>query len=551
MKPNNVHLIYFSVLLILLISCTSQQSTDKDTLENINQDLLSNYVKVQLNTDLSYLKANEKKIIPLLIKASDLIDDIFWTQSIGTKVRVMDSIENEDLKLYASINYGTWDRLNGMEPFIDKFGIKPLGARFYPARMTYKEFDELESDDKYDFHTLIWKKNDGSLYTIPYHEAYSEKVAQIASLLREASKLADDKNLKKYLELRAEAFLNDNYYQSDMAWMDNTTGNIDLIIGPIEYTEDRLFRAKAAHGTIVLLKDKEWSKRLENTKEYLPKLQEMLPVDEKYKKEAPLTSADLGVYNVIYCTGYFNAGSKKISITLPYDGRVQIEKGSRKLQFKNVMKAKFDKILMPIVDIVIDEEQRNNVHFDAFFENTMFYEVGNCLGCRNTINDKGTVKEALKDYYFAMEESKSDILSLFFITKLHETQIFTNKNIMDNYVTYLADIFRSMRFGTDNPQGKANIVRLNYFIEKGAVVKDSGKGTYKVDEEKTKLAIEEMAKEILKLRANGDYEGAKLLFDQRGIIDESLQADINKIASAGIPKDVYFDQGIAVLGLQY
>lgn len=549
MKLMRSFLTYFSLFLIVIYGCTSKTDKQGDALDAINQDLLSNYVEVRLNTDINYLSKNEKKIIPLLIEASNLIDDIFWTQSIGRKERVMDSIENNDLKLYAAINYGTWDRLNGMEPFIDKFGVRPLGARFYPSRMTFQEFESLNADNKYDLYTLIRKRNDGSLYTISYYEAYKEKNIKIAELLEKASGLAKDVNLKKYLKLRAKAFLNDNYYESDMAWMDNITSNIDLIIGPIEYSEDRLFHAKAAHGSILLLKDKEWSTKLENTKEYLSTLQKMLPVDDIYKNEDPITSADLGVYNVLYCAGNFNAASKNISITLPYDGRVQMEKGSRKLQFKNVMKVKFDKILLPIANIVIAEEQRKNIKFDAFFENTMYYEVGNCLGCTKTVNNKGTVKEALKEYYFAMEESKSDILSLFFITKLQETNIFTNKDLMDNYVTYLADIFRSMRFGAASPQGKANIVRLNYFLEKGAVTKDETTGTYLVNEENTKKAIEEFASEILKLRGDGDYEKTKVLFDEKGEINQSLEEAINKMAKAGIPKDVYFKQGLNELGL--
>lgn len=534
--------------MIFLVSCTNNNNRPTESIDAINQDLLSNYVRVDLNSDLENLSKEEKLIIPILIEASSYIDEIFWLQSIGTRNRVMDSIESEQLQLYADINYGTWDRLNGLEPFVDKFGIKPLGARFYPARMTFKEFEKLDAEDKYDSYTIVMKRNDGSLFTVPYYEAYASQVKKISELLKKASTIAVDKNLKEYLKLRADAFLHDNYYESDMAWMDNTTGNIDFIIGPIEYDEDRLFRAKSAHGSILLVKDKTWTDKLGNAKEYLPNLQKMLPIDDQYKMEEPIISSDLGVYDVIYCAGDFNAGSKKISITLPYDGRVQMEKGSRKLQFKNIMNAKFEKILLPIVDIMIDQEQRKYVNFDAFFENTMYYEIGNCLGCINTINDKGTVKEALKEYYYAMEESKSDILSLFFLTKLNEMNVFTEKDIMENYVTYLADIFRSIRFGAANPQGKANIVRLNYFLQQGAVSKDSDTGMYRLDKQKTKEAIEDFAHKILMIRGDGDYEKAKMLISDLGEINQSIEKDILKITEAGIPKDIYFNQGVALLG---
>jgi hypothetical protein len=299
-----------------------------------------------------------------------------------------------------------------------------------------------------------------------------------------------------------------------------------------------------------LVKNKQASKDLEKYSLLLPYLQQNLPVDAKYKTEIPGKLSDIMVYDVINCSGYWNAGSKKIAITLPLDGQVQLQVGSRKLQFKNVMEAKFEKILMPISELLLEEDQLKHVKFKAFFENTMFYEVGSALGIKNTINGNGTVQDALKDQDNIIGECKNDILSLFFVTKLYEMGEMNGGELMDNYVTFMANVFRSVRFGISNDQGVANMIRFYYFEEMGAFTRNKESGKYKIDFDKMREAMLKFSEKILQIQGNGDYEAAKKLVDDKGYIRDDLLNDLYKIQKQRIPKDIVFIQGIDNLSLE-
>jgi hypothetical protein len=246
------------------------------------------------------------------------------------------------------------------------------------------------------------------------------------------------------------------------------TSNIDFVVGPIENYEDRLFGYKAAHEAFVLVKDLDWSAQLEKFTSMLPDLQKGLPVPAEYKAETPGTDSDMNVYYALYYGGDCNAGSKTIAINLPNDSEVQLKVGSRKLQLKNSMQAKFEKILVPIADILIDESQRKYITFDAFFENTTFHEVAHGMGIKNTINEMGEVRTALKDYYSSIEEAKADIMGLYLVTKLYEMGEITSGEVMNNYVTFFAGIFRSSRFGASSAHGRANMLTLKYFAANNA-----------------------------------------------------------------------------------
>ncbi len=545
-------LLIISVVFVSLsfFSCKNTSKNKENTID-INKKL-SEYVNVKLTSDISKLSPKEKQMLGLFIDAAKYADDIFWEQSFGNKEKLIDNIENKSIRKFALINYGTWDRFDGNKPFINKYGIKPPGARFYPANMTFREFDALNSNDKYSMYTLIRRKKDGRLITIPYHKAYKDDVNKIAEFLNEAAKLSENKNLKRYLELRANAISTDNYRESDIAWIDMKNEDINIIIGPIETYEDLLIGAKASYEAYVLVKDKKWTKKLKNFVNILPELQKMLPVDDKYKNEIPVVNSDIGVYDVVYAAGDCNTGSKKISVVYPFIGQEGYNKGSRKLEFKNVMKAKFEKILKPIGNLVIDTDQFSHVKFDAFFEISMFYEVANSLGITNTINNRGTVKQALRGTYNIVDELKSNILSLFFITKLQEMGgIFNDKDLMDNYVTFMADIFRSVRFGASNSQGIANVIIFNYFKENKAFTIDNKTGKFKINFENMKKATTNLSKKILTIQGNGDYDSASKLISEEGKIPPVLQKELNKIANAGIPIDVTFTQGKNVIGLYY
>jgi len=484
-----------------------------------------------------------------LFEAAQLMDDIFWQEAYGDKEELLNSISDPAAKKFVKINYGPWERLNDNKPFIEGYGKKPAGANFYPSDMTKEEFEVLDADDKTSLYTLIRRNNDGELYTIPYHEAFKKETTKAVELIRKAAELAEDEGFKKYLSLRAEALETDNYYESDVAWMEMKNNDIDFIVGPIENYEDALYGYKAAHESFILIKDQEWSKKLDKFAAFLPQFQKDLPVPQEYKNETPGSDSDLGAYDAVYYAGDCNAGSKTIAINLPNDEQVRLDKGSRKLQLKNSMKAKFDRILVPIANMVIHPEQRKHVKFDAFFENTMFHEVAHGLGLGNTIDGEQTVREALKEYYTSIEEGKADILGLYIVDKLYEMGELTSGEVMDNYVTFMAGIFRSARFGAASSHGKANMMRFYYFQKEGAFTKDSETGTYKVDFEKMKTAMNKLTKKILIIQGDGDFEQAKAWVKADGKIKEELQKDLDKINEAGIPRDIVFKQGKTMLEL--
>jgi len=507
------------------------------------------FAEVELTSDLSHLSDNQRKMIGILFQVADIMEDIYWAQVFPDRDAALASIVDPNVARLFNINYGPWERLNGNLPYLPGYGPKPAGSGFYPADMSKEEFDALDDPMKTSLYTLIRRDQDGSLKVVPYHQVFAEQVKQAAELLREASELAEDKGFKKYLELRAEALLTDDYYPSDLAWMDMKENDVDFVVGPIENYEDALYNYKAAHESFILIKDKAWSERLAYINSVLPEMQHSLPVPDEYKQEIPGSNSDLGAYDVIYYAGDCNAGSKTIAINLPNDERVQASKGSRKLQLKNAIRYKFEEILVPISNVLIAEEQREHVTFDAFFENVMYHEVAHGLGLNQTINGNGTVRSALKDQYSALEEGKADILSLFLITRMYEEGMLGERDLMDTYVTYMASIFRSIRFGVASSHGKANMIRFYYFQELGAFSRNLN-GQYSINFEQMQHAMNELSNLILTTQGDGDYEVARKLVEEKGFIREELQSDLHKLKELNIPVDIVFRQGPDLLGLR-
>ena len=509
---------------------------------------VASYAEVELKADLSSLAEGDRKAIALLLQAGEVMDALFWKQVVGDRDALLGKLTDPATRRFAEINYGPWDRLDGDKPFVEGVGPRPPGAMFYPADMTKAEFDAAQLPGKDSLYTLLQRDAAGKLVVVHYHVAYKAELAQAADLLRQAAKVATDPGFRKYLELRAQALVTDDYQPSDMAWMDMKTSPIDVVIGPIESYQDALYGTKAAYEAFVLLKDKAWSERLAKFAKHLPALQRGLPVEAKYKAEMPGTDADLNAYDALYYGGDANAGAKTIAINLPNDEEVQLAKGSRRLQLKNAMRAKFDAILEPIADELIVADQRPHVTFDAFFENVMFHEVAHGLGIKNTLDGKGTVRQALTDLASGYEEGKADILGLYMIGKLGQMAELDPDNLDDNYVTFLAGIFRSVRFGASSAHGQANMAAFNFLQERGAFAREAD-GRYRVDLAKMQGAVDALSAKILTLQGDGDYAGARAFLDQYGKVGAQLQGDLDRIAGKKIPVDVVFRQGREVLGL--
>ncbi len=548
----NKYCLCILVLMMGLVACQQpkkEQETNSPSGSTFDQSLLSKYTTVTLTADLSQLTEKEKQMIPLLMKVGKIIDGMYWYEAYGKRDSLLATLQDESARKYVEINYGPWDRLNGDTAFLEGVGVKPAGANYYPPDMTKEEFEAADLPDKKSLYTFLRRDQSGKLITIPYHQQFAAEVAEISALLKQAADLTDNAELKKYLTLRAEAFLTDQYYASDIAWMDMKTNPIDIITGPIETYEDGLFGYKASHEAYILIKDKEWSKRLEHYTTMLPSLQRGLPVSEKYKKEKPGSDSQLAVYDVVYYAGDCNAGGKTIAVNLPNDEKVQLEKGTRRSQLKNAMKAKFDKILVPIANELIDSSQRKYINFDAFFATTMFHEVAHGLGIKNTINGKGTVREALKENASALEEGKADILGLYMITKLHEQGELT-ADLREYYTTFMASIFRSVRFGASSAHGISNMIRFTFFKDMGAFERDAETHTYKINFDKMQTAMDALSEKILTLQGDGDYDGVARLVKDMAVIRPDLQADLDRLKAKGIPVDIIFEQGATVLGLK-
>ncbi len=543
-------------VILMLNACSGPAAKEEKTQDSqapeLNENaasVLSTYDTFRLTTDLSVLSENEIELLPLLIESARVMDGLFWYQSYGDADAVPSVItDNPELMEHYMINYGPWDRLKGDMPIAEGIEEKALGAQFYPEDMSKDEFEAAELEDKADLYTLLMRDTEGALMTVPYHVQYKNELEKASGLLLEAAAICEDPELKNYLVLRAEALLTDDFDASDRAWLDMKNNTLDIIIGPIENYEDQLFGYKTAYEAYVLVKDKAWSERLEKYAAMLPDLQKGLPVDEAYKSEVPGRDAQLNAYDVIFYAGHCNAGSKTIAVNLPNDEKLQLEKGTRRSQLKNAMQAKFDRILMPIADVLIDPSQRAHVTFDAFFANTMFHEVAHGLGIKNTINGKGGVRTSLKEQAGALAEGKADILGLYMVTKLHEAGELGDVDLMDNYVTFMASLFRSIRFGASSAHGKANMLRFNYFKEMGAFTCDEN-GIYSVDMAKMEQAMNALSELILTLQGTGDHAGVVQLMEEKGRIGDLLQFDLERIDKAGIPVDIVFEQGVEVLGL--
>lgn len=520
-------------------------STDADNAEQ----RLANYASVKLTADISRFDDKQKQMIALLIEAADITNDIYWQQSWGDKAALMARIPDEVTRRFAEINYGPWDRLDNDQPFVAGIGPRPPGAQFYPADMTKDEFDKADLKDKTGLYTLLRRDAQGKLVTVPYHDAYKTDLERAAGLLRQAAELSADKDFAGYLKQRADALLSDDYRPSDFAWMSMKNNPVDIVIGPIETYEDQLYGYKASYESYVLVKDQAWSAKLARFAKYLPELQRELPVDDKYKAEKPGSDADLNAYFAVYYAGDANVGAKTIAINLPNDEEVQLKKGTRRLQLENVMQAKFDKIMLPIAKALIADDQQSHLTFDAFFENTMFHEVAHGLGIKQTLTDKGMVRTALKDQASSFEEGKADILGLYMVTKLADKGELDKAKLMDNYVTFLAGILRSVRFGASDAHAKANMVRFNFFQQQGAFSRDATTGRYRVDFDKMTAAMNALSAKLLTIQGDGDYAAAKQLTDSMGSVDATLAGDLKRLDQAKIPVDITFDQGLDVLGL--
>ncbi len=548
------------LLSVIILSCGEKQNQIKEESQvEILRQKIDKFIPVEIQYDENLLSDREKIVLEKLYRASKLIDTLFLDQvysknhqiksELLSKLSDKSIVNNPDEKLKLelqlelfNIMFGPFDRLEDDEPFIGT-ERKPLGANFYPEDMTKEEFEnrikQNPADEKSftsEF-TLIRRQND-QLVAIPYSEYYKETLTKISNLLKEAAEYADNPSLKKYLLSRADAFLTNDYYQSDMDWMDLKDHNIEVVIGPYEVYEDGLFNYKASFESFVTIKDPVETKKLEIFAKYLNDIEKNLPLDDKHKNYQRGSESPIVVANEVFTAGDTKAGVQTLAFNLPNDERVRKAKGSKKVMLKNVHEAKFEKLLKPIAELVLEPELLQYVTFDAFFNHTLMHEMSHGVGPGViTINGKQTeVKKELKETYSTIEECKADILGMYNNIFMIEKGVYPKEMEKQVWITFLAGAFRSMRFGIGEAHGGGNAIIYNYLLEKGAYVYDDKTHKVKVDFEKIYPALRELCNLVLTIQAEGNYQAAKDLIAKYAVKSQSIEALTKKLKS--LPVDI-------------
>ena len=526
-------------IVVALCACLALASCGESSRDPLPKKV-DEYALVKIATpDLSGITDNGKEVLRLYRWAADEADQIYWKQMMG-RSDFLEGITDPIAREYAGINYGPWDRLDG-KAFLEGYGDRPEGAGFYPADMTQEEFAALADPAKNSPYTLIERAEDGSLRVVPFHEAYAPEIQKICSFLQSAADLTIKPSVREYLLKKMDALRSDNYYESDLAWLDMTDSKMDLIIGPNETEDDQLLGRKASYGAFVLLKELKKTAEIDQLTAMLPELQASLPCPDAYKTFVPGTESDIYAYDALYYAGNYNAGIKVIAVNLPYDERVQAEKGTRTVLLHNIMKEKFNRIVFPIGNLLIVGDQTAHLNDEAFFWNIVFREVAHGLGVKETVNGKGTVAEALGNEALMIEEIKGNVVGLYLACKLiDEHRLWGIVTKEDALTTFIASLVRSERFGEGSALGRANIIIYNYLVETGAIDRNEA-GRYVIDYAKAQSSVMALASEVLSIQATGDFEAARALQEKYGKLSMVFKGDLRNIRLEGIPADLRFE----------
>ncbi|MBU0713006.1 peptidase [bacterium] len=527
MKRNQAQwilLVMFLATVLMLFSCGDKVIRSKADLNYVNGEL-EKLAPVELNADLSGLKPSDFQVLTRLLEAAKIMDELFMLQvsrdNPAIRAELQQSEDPEDAPYLEMFNimFGPWNRLVEDHPFINK-KEKPDGAGFYPEDMTKEEFLKFieENPDKKEAFTntftVIKRAKTGELTAVPYHEEYADLVDEASCLLNEAAELTKDPTLAKYLKLRARDLLTDDYYESDMAWMD-LAGDFEVVIGPYEVYEDQIFSYKAAYEAFICIVDHEESEKLAMVAKYLNELEGALPIPDEYKNLNRGSSSPVKVVQEIFSAGDTKAGIQTTAFNLPNDERVREAKGSKKVMLKNVAQAKYEKCWIPIVNTILAPEPLAHVSFDAYFNHVLMHEVSHGLGPGIITKEDGsktTVSLELKELYPMIEECKADVLGQYTYIYLMDKGAFP-MNKGSAFASYLGGMYRSIRFGIDEAHGGGVAIQFNYFMEKGAFYQDEN-GKLNLDDTKLIAAIKSLAEELLLIEAHGDYDRGKKLIEQ-------------------------------------
>jgi hypothetical protein len=547
------YLIYPILAVTLILSGCQKQDGEMPEPEEVDmlKEQLAQFAPTELKYDSSILDERQKKVVEKLYYASKIMDEIFLDQVYAKNYEIKKELIKEasegsevaklQLQLF-DIMFGPFDRLDHDAPFIGT-EKKPLGANFYPENMTKEEFenwikDNPEDEKSFTSEFTVIRRDGDKLIAIPYNKFWKDKLTEAARILKEAAEYADNPTLKKYLNSRADAFLSNDYYQSDMDWMDLTDHKIEIVIGPYEVYEDALFNYKASFESFLTLKDQAESEKLEIFKSYLRDMEIHLPIPDEHKNFDRGSESPLAVVNEIFTAGDTKAGVQTLAFNLPNDERVRKAKGSKKVMLKNVSEAKYDKILIPIAELVLESDQMQYVTFDAFFSHTLMHEMSHGIGPGYIkVDGRDTeVRKELKETYATLEECKADILGMTNNVFMIEKGVFPETFAKETWVTFLAGTFRSVRFGINEAHGGGNAIIYNFLLEKGAYEYNDETHKVKVNFEKIGPALEELANLILMIQATGDYQGAINIIEKYAVNSPSMETLRNKLDH--VPVDI-------------
>lgn len=543
-----------AMALSLALGCSAEPASDAEPEPTTGaatiEDRLARFAPVTLSFDESLLDDGQRRVVRELVEASRQLDDIFMLQAwrgnedATSLVPLDDSPEADAIRQYYRIMYGPWDRLAGEEPFLEGVGHKPHGAGFYPEDMTREEFEAWiaeHPDDAAAFtseYTIIERDAEGGLVAVPYHEAYREQLEVAAEHLLAAAEAAENPSLKRFLELRAGAFLSDDYYESEVAWMRLTDNLIEPTIGPYENYEDQLFGYKISYESFIGLKDPVESERLDGLVSHLPALEAALPIPDEHKYLDRSFESPISVVTLIYAAGETSAGIQTIAFNLPNDPRVRETEGSKKVMLRNVIDAKFETILQPIADEVLVPEQAAKISVDPYFTRVLMHELAHGLGPDYVTGQPDrTVRQALQDRYAAMEEAKADAVGTHSLRVLAEEGVYDEAFLEEVYIDHVADMFRCVRFGITEAHGLGCLTQFNFLRNRGAITHDEATGRFAADLEVIPVAMAELAHIYLMMQATGSYDRAGEFIERHGTIAPEMQAALDRLADK-VPVDI-------------
>ena len=536
----------------LVFGCGQQESAPREGGLQVVSDIeerRAQFVETSLTADVSHLSDGDREALSYLVAAARSMDEIFRLQAwagnldFAAEVAALEGDGVQAARDYYRIMYGPWDRLVHYEPFLGDT-VRPPGAGYYPEDMTVEEFEtwiEEHPEDREALTSLFtivrrYGQHGEELRAVPYSTAYAVHLDIAAEKLRAAAAATDNESLRRFLELRAQAFLTNDYYESDKAWMDLDSA-IEVVIGPYETYEDHLFGYKAAFEAFVCVVQPEDSVRLEVFKSQLPFLERNLPIPDEHKNFDRGSESPIRVVDEVFTAGDTRAGVQTIAFNLPNDERVREEKGSKKVLLKNVMRAKYDAILTPIAGRVLPADEANFIDFEAFYQFTLHHELSHGIGPGQiTIDGRETeVRLELRDLYSAFEEAKADVLGVYDIYALVESGVMSPEILDSLPWTYTAGMFRTTRFGVAEAHGLGMVLQANYLLEKGAV-ELTGDGRFKPVPELFEESFRELANELLMIQALGDYSAALAMVESYGTVHPAMVAAIEGLTD--LPVDV-------------